>query len=74
MAWLTARAVMRNGITRISGSSAKPIRWTKPSPQNAAMTPVSVGRSAPRQSWKYIQRSIHSKQYVTVKIQKTSPA
>ena len=59
---LTARAVMRNGITRVSGSSAKPIRCTKPRPQNAAMTPVSVGRSEPRQSWKYIHRRTHSRQ------------
>ena len=62
MAWLTARAVMRNGITSMSGSSARPMRWMKPRPQNAAITPVIVGRSAPRQSWKYIQRSTHSMQ------------
>ncbi len=50
------------------------MRWTNPRPQIAAMTPVSDGRSAPRQSWKYIQRSSHSKHHVTVKIQNTSPA
>ncbi len=38
----------------------------------AARTPVMVGRSAPRQSWKYNQRSTHSIEYVTTRIQKTS--
>src|SRR5438132_609608 len=37
MAWLTARALTRKGITRMSGSSAKPIRCTKPSPQRPAL-------------------------------------
>ena len=36
--------------------------WMNPIPQNAAMRPVNVGRSEPRQSWKYIQRSTHSMQ------------
>ena len=69
MAWLTARAVIKNGTTSISGSSANPIKLMKPSPHTAARSPVIVGRSDPRQSWKYIQRSTHSMQYVTTSIQ-----
>ncbi|MGH7858055.1 MAG: hypothetical protein ACREQY_12075 [Candidatus Binatia bacterium] len=44
----------------------------KPKPHKAAINPVNVGRSDPRQSWKYIQRRIHSMKYVARRMKKTS--
>ena len=63
----------KNGITSASGSIGKPISCTTPSPQIADITPVSVGRSAPRQSWKYMYSRIHKKIVHPPKMYQTSP-
>ena len=46
------RAVRKDTEVLASGSMANPISDCIPSPQNDEITPVMVGRRAPRQSWK----------------------